>query len=88
MNAKHQPPDTTPTDLRRLLIEMHNRAGWSPREIAVLIRTHEEHGLLRDNCPAWKQRAAFFILSKTAPPDSADLDLFADRIIEAIALRP
>jgi hypothetical protein len=87
MSAKPRRPDTTPTDLRDLLVDLHRRAGWSTREIAVLLHTHEEHGLLRSNCPLWKQQAAFFILSKSQPIDSAELDVYADRITEAILLR-
>lgn len=80
-------PDTTPADLETLLIDMHRQAGWTPRELAVLITTHRKHGLLRPNCPAWMQRSAFFVLSKTAPAAIEPLDELADRIAAAIQLR-
>lgn len=80
-------PDTTTEDLRQLLIDIHDRAGWSPREIAALLHAEKSHGILRDNCPLWMQRSAFFILSKSAALSSGELDLEAARVLSVIQLR-
>jgi hypothetical protein len=84
---RSQRPDTTPEDLRNLLIDIHRRAGWTPRELGALIYAHEKHGLLRPDCPGWMQQSAFFVLSKSAPVPGELLDSYADRITESILLR-
>jgi hypothetical protein len=74
----------TPAQLEAKMIHHLASSGWTAREIAAYLTAQASHGVLRENCPDWMQRAAGFIIDRASPFPIAALESLAGRV-QAIA---